>query len=144
MILSTEMIRCPFCESEGPFTVGHDAHGNETLTCDTCGEVVDVAFVEKVPSQPVVRTRAMHRFYDRCAVFRKQRIVKAIYLSSNYYDNFHQYSKNKIHCSCPLCQAKSTRRREGHVWAHSDEKKIQRMASQVQEFLTEDTKEVSA
>lgn len=24
----------------------------------------------------------------------------------NYYDNLHQYSKNKIHCSCPLCNGK--------------------------------------
>lgn len=23
------------------------------------------------------------------------------------YDNLHQYSKNKIHCSCPLCSAKT-------------------------------------
>ena len=24
-----------------------------------------------------------------------------------YYDNLHQYSKNKIHCSCPMCSAKT-------------------------------------
>lgn len=23
------------------------------------------------------------------------------------YDNLHQYSKNKIHCSCPMCSAKT-------------------------------------
>lgn len=23
------------------------------------------------------------------------------------YDNLHQYSKNKIHCSCPVCSAKT-------------------------------------
>ena len=24
-----------------------------------------------------------------------------------WYDNLHQYSKNKIHCSCPMCSAKT-------------------------------------
>lgn len=24
-----------------------------------------------------------------------------------YYDNLHQYSKNKIHCSCPYCNSKT-------------------------------------
>ena len=24
-----------------------------------------------------------------------------------YYDNLHQYSKNKIHCSCPMCSPKT-------------------------------------
>lgn len=24
-----------------------------------------------------------------------------------YYNNLHQYSKNKIHCSCPMCRAKT-------------------------------------
>ena len=25
----------------------------------------------------------------------------------NMYKNLHQYSKNKIHCSCPMCSAKT-------------------------------------
>ena len=36
--------------------------------------------------------------------------VKAIRkrnLYPDYYDNLHQYSKNKIHCSCPMCARKS-------------------------------------
>ena len=28
------------------------------------------------------------------------------------YENLHQYSKNKIHCSCPMCSAKT--RNKGH------------------------------
>lgn len=28
------------------------------------------------------------------------------------YNNLHQYSKNKIHCSCPMCSAKT--RNKGH------------------------------
>lgn len=34
---------------------------------------------------------------------RKQRIAREIY-GSDVYDNLHQYSKNKIHCSCDLCR----------------------------------------
>jgi hypothetical protein len=44
--------------------------------------------------------------------------IKPGYYSPNYkpkygmYDNLHQYSKNKIHCSCPTCSAKT--RNKGH------------------------------
>ena len=42
---------------------------------------------------------------------RKRRIAREIYSYGDYiceyYDNLHQYSKNKIHCSCPLCSAKT-------------------------------------
>lgn len=27
--------------------------------------------------------------------------------TAGYYKNLHQYSKNKIHCSCPMCSAKT-------------------------------------
>ena len=47
---------------------------------------------------------------------RKQRITREVYSWSNpeweYYDNLHQYSKNKIHCSCPDCSEKT--RNKGH------------------------------
>ena len=33
-----------------------------------------------------------------------------------YYDNLHQYSKNKIHCSCPMCSAKTTNKRAKKVF----------------------------
>ena len=42
---------------------------------------------------------------------RKQRITREVYSWSNpeweYYDNLHQYSKNKIHCSCHCCSTKT-------------------------------------
>ena len=43
---------------------------------------------------------------------RKRRIAREIYgwFEENeweYYDNLHQYSKNKIHCSCPYCNSKT-------------------------------------
>lgn len=47
---------------------------------------------------------------------RKRRIARAIYTRSSadtweYYNNLHQYSKNKIHCSCPMCSPKTKRKR---------------------------------
>lgn len=42
---------------------------------------------------------------------RKRNIDRAVYCrfydDHPYYDNLHQYSKNKIHCSCPLCASKT-------------------------------------
>lgn len=36
---------------------------------------------------------------------RKKRI--ASYYDITYYEHLHQYSKNKVHCSCPMCSAKT-------------------------------------
>jgi transposase-like protein len=42
---------------------------------------------------------------------RKRRLAREIYHWSpgewEYYDNLHQFSKNKIHCSCPMCSTKT-------------------------------------
>ena len=44
----------------------------------------------------------------RKALSRRQ-LAREIYPRDDrdYYDNLHQYSKNKIHCSCPMCQRKT-------------------------------------
>jgi hypothetical protein len=73
---------------------------------------------------------------------RKQRIDQDIYGYLNrehgYYDNLHQYSKNKIHCSCPLCAAKSTKYRgRGPLinYKISDIRKLQKMKESEKEDL---------
>lgn len=52
--------------------------------------------------------RSRNRWKSYCKAKRKQRIDKerAAERWPTYYNNLHQYSKNKIHCSCPLCRAK--------------------------------------
>ena len=52
---------------------------------------------------------AYNRDVSRRKALRKRRIAREIYPYSetDYYDNLHQYSKNKIHCSCPICSAKT-------------------------------------
>ena len=46
---------------------------------------------------------------------------------SLWYDNLHQYANNSIHCSCPLCSAKTT----GHNWSISDQRKIDDLEEQL-------------
>lgn len=53
-------------------------------------------------------TRAKRRRTDRSKALSKARKASYIYrMSRSYYDNLHQYSKNKIYCSCPMCAAKT-------------------------------------
>jgi hypothetical protein len=56
------------------------------------------------------RSRAYNRDVSRRKALRKKRISDNFWLHASdcpYYDNLHQYSKNKIHCSCPLCSQKT-------------------------------------
>ena len=54
------------------------------------------------------KSLALKRHYDVTKALRKRAIVKLAYPTiPNWYNNLHQYSKNKIHCSCPLCAAKT-------------------------------------
>ena len=57
---------------------------------------------------------ARNRDVSKRAALRKRRLARALYWRDwngsdnvDYYDNLHQYSKNKIHCSCPNCQRKT-------------------------------------
>lgn len=52
-------------------------------------------------------SRAYNRDISRRKAKRKQKIAKEIYHGYPYYDNLNQFSKNKIHCSCPWCNSKS-------------------------------------
>ena len=52
------------------------------------------------------RTSAERRHNDIVKALRKRQICRKYY-GWEYYDNLHQYSKNKIHCSCPMCAAKT-------------------------------------
>lgn len=58
-----------------------------------------------------MRTRAERRRNNINKALRKKKIAKEVYWSPafawEYYDNLHQYSKNKIHCSCPICATKT-------------------------------------
>ena len=53
------------------------------------------------------------------------------------YNNLHQYSKNKIHCSCALCREKSKEKCK-----HSDAVKIESLESNLVENDSEENENV--
>ena len=88
-------------------------------------------------------SRAYNRDVSRRKALRKRRITKEVYHEEGYYDNLHQFSKNKIHCSCPMCSAKTRnkRKRNGNGWGFapsinykiSDQRKVDRMNQDLEE-----------
>ena len=76
-----------------------------------------------------MKTRAERRRIDRNKAARKKNICEKHY-GFSYYDNDHQYSKNKIHCSCPLCHARTSR--DGY--SISEMRKIESLESGKDEF----------
>lgn len=78
-------------------------------------------------------TGGMNRYRSQSKALRKQRIVRVAYSAygGSYYDNLHQYSKNKIHCSCWLCSAKVSKYRGRGMrinYKASDQRKFDRLA----------------
>ena len=94
---------------------------------------------------------AKNRYVSRVKALRKCKLdLQITPYSENgglgLYDNLHQYSKNKIHCSCPDCSAK-TRNKGRRVnacnnWAPSinysisDLKKVQSMNYKEEEYFS--------
>ena len=68
-----------------------------------------------------------------CAVNDPEGLYKGMYHLQ--YDNLHQYSKNKIHCSCPMYRAKVGKRKSSGTnrknWSMSDTKRIEEMQDQI-------------
>ena len=84
------------------------------------------------------RTRAERRFLDFLKARRKRKICLEVYWDhEDWYDNLHQYSKNKIHCSCPICSHK-TKNKNGYgpkkCWLAQDRKRIDEMDYEIKEF----------
>ena len=59
---------------------------------------------------------AYNRYMSRKKALCRRRLARKLYPydDKDYYDNLHQYSKNKIHCSCPMCSAKTRNKRKRH------------------------------
>ncbi len=86
-----------------------------------------------------MRTSAEKRHNDWHKAIRKKRISDIYCNDSPWYDNLHQYSKNKIHCSCPLCSCKTRNknniRGRGENWSMADLKQINDIRQQLIERL---------
>ena len=86
-------------------------------------------------------SKSYNRDVSKRKALRKKKIAEQIY-DVDYYDNLHQYSKNKIHCSCPLCSQKTKnkgKRKKGNYnrtlnYKASDYKKIERLENEREEY----------
>ena len=80
-----------------------------------------------------MRTTAEKRHNDWKKAIRKRKIINAY--GWDYYDNLHQYSKNKIHCSCPMCRRKTNNKKSWwgprENWSMRDERRIEEMEDQI-------------
>ena len=92
-------------------------------------------------------SRAYNRDVSKIKALMKRQIVLNVYRwdNSDYYDSLHQYSKNKIHCSCAQCSKKT--RNKGYRrtakknynrsidWKKSDLIKIEAMSAYLKENI---------
>ena len=65
-----------------------------------------------------MRDRAWKRKTSIKKARRKKRITGEVYQHGKdypWYNNLHQQSKNKIHCSCPLCRRESFRTKKEKI-----------------------------
>lgn len=91
-----------------------------------------------------MRDMAEKRHNDWKKAIRKKRISDTYCGNYPWYDNLHQYSKNKIHCSCPLCAAKTNNRnRVGAYqpntdWKISDQRKLDSMNDQLKDLTLDE------
>ena len=93
-------------------------------------------------------TGAYNRDVSIRKALRKRRISKEVQNNSyadkdrEYYDNLHQLSKNKIHCSCPCCSAKT--RNKGHRrYKHGNyNRNLNYKASELRRLLAMDEEEM--
>ena len=72
------------------------------------------------------RNKAERRHNDWKKIHHKAQIIKNVWRDKTWYDDFwepqqHRLSKDKIHCSCPMCAAKT--RKNGYKI--SDLKKLE-------------------
>ena len=87
-----------------------------------------------------MRNLAEKRHNDWTKAIRKKKIINAY--GWDYYDNLHQYSKNKIHCSCPMCSRKTNNKHHSGArgyepsknWSESDKRKLDDMRQQELDF----------
>ena len=84
------------------------------------------------------KDRGERRKIDFLHAVRKKKIDRQYPLGDKYpmYNNLHQYSKNKIHCSCPDCRGRSTGHGDNSIeqLKISEQKKIHSMENQLNEI----------
>jgi len=86
----------------------------------------------------MAKDRGERRKINFLHAVRKKKIDRQYPLGDKYpmYNNLHQYSKNKIHCSCPDCRGRSTGHGDNSIeqLKISEQKKIHSMENQLNEI----------
>ena len=86
----------------------------------------------------MAKDRGERRKINFLHAVRKKKIDRQYPLGDKYpmYNNLHQYSKNKIHCSCPDCRGYSTGHGDNSIEQYklSDKKKLNEMESKLNEI----------
>lgn len=105
-----------------------------------CEEFFGKDFVEDFPEKD--KSRFNRRKTDAKKSIRKKKLDETIfYHFANWEPRpLHAYSKNKIHCSCPICSAKTNNRGRNKYygagsknWKHSDRQKIESLEQKEKE-----------
>ena len=106
----------------------------------------------RIPGPPAIKggrfmnkrnSSAYNRDVSRRKALRKRRIAKEVYYGGKehpYYDNLHQYSKNKIHCSCPMCSPKT--RNKGRRDRKNYQRALNYKASELKRQISMDDEEL--
>ena len=105
---------------------------------------------KKLDGVMCVRNRAWRRDKNYLKAKRKQKIDKEVsyfcytWFGHGYYNNLHQYSKNKIHCSCSYCSAKTRNKGKRRLlngnyspsinYKISDQRKIDNIKFQIENY----------
>lgn len=82
------------------------------------------------------RDRAYYRYQRNRTINKKLRKIKSVWSEDsleNIQKNKGKLSKGKIHCSCPMCSAKSR-----YELKASDKRKLSRIIEEIKEFEIED------
>ena len=89
-------------------------------------------------------SRAYNRDITRRKALNRRALARKIYRYSeeDYYDNLHQYSKNKIHCSCPMCSTKTRNKGHRRYKAGNYNRNLNYKASELRRLLAMDEEEM--
>lgn len=88
---------------------------------------------------------AYNRDVSRRKALRKRRLSEEIYHGGKerpYYDNLHQYSKNKIHCDCPMCSAKTRNKGKRRYKSGNYMRSLNYKVSELKRHISMDDEEI--
>lgn len=83
----------------------------------------------------IEKLRNKRRHIDFRKAIRKKKLSDGwmlVHTGRSFYGNLHEYSKNKIHCSCDMCRTKTNNKHRNtfeshHNYSVSDTRKIDKL-----------------